>query len=84
MECFWAIVIEIQLNRSNFRAQLGALFLSISVIAFDRTRTHGHWTSTHRLKTRSSFRVREVSPAFRFAKPLPTVLSIKRGAAAAQ
>jgi hypothetical protein len=28
--------------------------------------------------------VREISPAFRFAKPHPTVLGIKRGAAAAQ
>jgi hypothetical protein len=36
------------------------------------------------LKTRSSFTVREVSPAFRFTKPHPTVLNIKRGAAAAQ
>jgi hypothetical protein len=36
------------------------------------------------LKTRSNFTVREVFPAFRFAKPHPTVLSIKRGAAAAQ
>jgi hypothetical protein len=30
------------------------------------------------------FTVREVSPDLRFAKPHPTVLSIKRGAAAAQ
>jgi hypothetical protein len=72
------------LKRSNFRTQQRALFLSISVIAFDRIRTHSHWTWTRRLKTRSSFTLREVSPAFRFTKPHPTVLSIKRGAAAAQ
>jgi hypothetical protein len=36
------------------------------------------------LKTRSSFTVREVSPDLRFAEPHLTVLSIKRGAAAAQ
>jgi hypothetical protein len=36
------------------------------------------------LKTSRSFTVREVSPDIGFAKPHPTVLSIKRGAAAAQ
>jgi hypothetical protein len=38
----------------------------------------------HRLKARSGFTVRDVSPAFRFAKPLPIVLSVKHGASAAQ
>src|SRR5712671_3129357 len=80
MECFWAIIIKFE----SFQLQPSLSFLSISVIAFDRIRTHGHWTWTHRLKTSSSFTMREVSPAFRFAKPLSTVLTIKHGAAAAQ
>jgi hypothetical protein len=61
-----------------------ALFLPISAIAFDRFWAHDHRTHTHCLKARSNFAVREDFPAFRFAKPLPTVLSIKRSAAAAQ
>ena len=80
MECYWAIIIKFE----SFQLQPSLGFLSITVIAFDRIRTHGHWTWTHRLKTSSSFTVREVSPAFRFAKPLSTVLTIKHGAAAAQ
>jgi hypothetical protein len=71
MECFWAIIIKFE----SFQLQPSLSFPSISVIAFDRIRTHGHWTWTHRLKTSSSFTVREVSPAFRFAKPLSTVLT---------
>jgi hypothetical protein len=36
------------------------------------------------LKARDGFAMCDVSPAFRFAKPLPTVLRVKRGALAAQ
>jgi hypothetical protein len=38
----------------------------------------------HRLKARSGFTMRDVSPAFRFAEPFPTVLRVKHGASAAQ
>jgi hypothetical protein len=36
------------------------------------------------LKARNSFAVCDISPAFRFTKPLPTVLRVKHGALAAQ
>jgi hypothetical protein len=54
-------------------------------IAGDCIWTHGHWTRMHRacLKTRSDFTVREVSPAFRFTKPFPTVVMVKHCALAA-
>jgi hypothetical protein len=61
-----------------------AIFLSVSAIAFYCIWPHGHWTRMHRLKARSGFTMRDVSPAFRFAKPLPTVLGVKHSALAAQ
>jgi hypothetical protein len=36
------------------------------------------------MKAGRSFAVPKVLPAFRFAEPLPSVLSVKRGAVAAQ
>jgi hypothetical protein len=36
------------------------------------------------LKARNGFAVCDVSPAFRFAKPLPPVLRVEHGALAAQ
>jgi hypothetical protein len=61
-----------------------SLILSVSAIAFYCIWTHGHWTRMHRLKAGSGFTMRDVSPAFRFAKPLPTALRVKHGASAAQ
>jgi hypothetical protein len=44
----------------------------------------GHRTRVLSVKAGRSFAVCKVSPAFRFAEPLPSVLSIKCGAVAAQ
>jgi len=37
----------------------------------------------HHLKARNGFAMRNVFPAFRFAKPLPAVLGVELGALAA-
>jgi hypothetical protein len=38
----------------------------------------------HPLKAGNGFTMRDVSPAFRFAEPLPAMLRVKLGALAAQ
>jgi hypothetical protein len=46
--------------------------------------THGHGTGVLASKAKNGFAMRDVSPAFRFAKPLPAVLRINLGALPAQ
>jgi hypothetical protein len=58
--------------------------LSHAAIALYCVWAHGHGTRMLALKARNGFTVCHVSPAFRFAKPLPTALRVKRGALAAQ
>jgi hypothetical protein len=58
--------------------------LSHSAVTFYCVWAHRHWTRMLALKARNGFAVCDISPAFRFTKPLPTVLRVKHGALAAQ
>jgi hypothetical protein len=60
--------------------QLPLLFNHLG--AGGQRRWDGHRTGMHRVKAGRSFAVRKLSPTFRFAEPLPTVLDIERRALA--
>jgi hypothetical protein len=53
------------------------IFLSVG-IAYNRVRSHCHWTSVHRvhLKARRDFTMSEIVPAISFAQPFPTARAI--------
>jgi hypothetical protein len=58
--------------------------LSIPAIALYCIWTHGHGSGVLASKAKNGFTMRDVSPAFRFAKPLPAVLRVNLGALPAQ
>jgi len=53
--------------------------LSNSAVAFYRIGSHRHRAGMGSLKAGNGFTMRDVSPAFGFAKPFPTMLGIGRG-----
>lgn len=79
-------VRPVRLRREFLEADVargGVVALSVSVIAFYGVWAHGHRAWMFGVK-RSRFAVRKVSPAIRFAQPLPAVFGVKRGAVTAQ
>jgi hypothetical protein len=72
---------SIQWRFSAFSLRAG---LHCSAFALPCIRAQSHRSCVLRMKAGRRFAMRKVSPAFRFAEPLPSVLRIKRGAVAAQ